>query len=39
MNMCFFLKLFGMSFFDKKTHSMTTIATGVFQTTIKIGYF
>ena len=27
-----FYKLFGMNFFDSLTHSMTTIATGVFQT-------
>ena len=36
----FFYKLFGMSFFDSLTHSMTTIATGGFSNyNQSIGYF
>ena len=36
----FFYKVFGMSFFDSLTHSMTTIATGGFSNYNKsIGYF
>jgi len=36
----FFYKIFGMSFFDSLTHSMTTIATGGFSNYNKsIGYF